>query len=340
MLDRRSIVSTDIIKSANLDPNGYLETLNSDLNIGICKETPGGSSLNTIRVISQRTDLSVTFIGAIGNDAISDNLTQLLQNDRAKYFFEKIDTKTAHCTVLINNNERSLITYLGAANKLTVTYLEEHLEIVEQAELLYLCGFFVCSMPYNAEWILKHLNNQRLIFNLSSSSILENIEKNLLIKIIRKAFCIIGNYEEMKMLIKIMFEKDSINKENDIDRSIVVDYDENFKNEVYEIQKHNEYYYEKIQELSKMNGQILICTNNENPIVYFQDGERFSNEVNSIKMDTLDTCGAGDYFAAGVIAGFYMDDKLNLRNCVSLGREWAQDYILRNTKSLEDIYHN
>lgn len=308
ILDRKSVVPSNAILQKSLKTNGYTEindqtaSMLDDLTRYTCfRETPGGSSLNTIRAISKIAQIKTAFIGAIGNDENGTILCTKLQNDKTAYKLERLELNTAECKVLINSDKRSMITNIGAANHLLLGFIASDLQLIYDAEIIYLCGFFVASMPENAEYIISKIEKQKFIFNLSHESVLNKIECGFLCKIIAKSNVVMGNLDEMKQLKDILYPKyDSV---------------------------------ESMMASEAKNGKIFVSTNAEKEVYYSQNGQCGKVHAKQIRLKSLDTCGAGDYFAAGFISAYYSKIEC-AKTCAEIGCEWASDFIEKSSLEL------
>ncbi|KAM0686392.1 hypothetical protein COBT_002384 [Conglomerata obtusa] len=251
-----------------------------------------------MRMISQKSKIKLTFVGAIGDDTNGNEFLEMISSDVIDYNLEKINCKTAECRVLLNNNERSLVTELGAANKLSLQFLKGNLAKILQARVIYICAFFVSAMPENSEFILDTVKmNQILVFNLSFFGVLKNLDIEMLKRIFYKSKIIIGNRDEFLAFYKIFYCEEPVDDEEMIFR-LGLD-------------------------------KFIICTNGESRVIYNFNGQIKSIEIEKINLKILDTCGAGDYFAAGVIYSFYEDG--NIENAIKQGNLWAKEFIIQNS---------
>lgn len=301
LLDQRFRTSLESIQEKKLKPNGYKHIENQSFlkrETSKNENTPGGSSLNTLRTISDKTSIKTAFIGAIGNDKNGDILLDKIKNENTKCLFQRLETSTGFCHVLLNNNERSMVTYSGAANKLTLEFIKANYFNVKNAKYVYICGFFMLSMPENAEWVLNNFKHSNIIFNLSNDDVIKKIDTKLLKKTINDSIVIIGNKNEFSALADILKIK-------------FTDY-----------------------EMCQLSvNKNLFVTNGNNPIYSFSNMKMNIYDVCDIGSD-LDTCGAGDYFAAGAISGIYEDK--TIEECVLLGNKWARESIIHNTEAMKN----
>jgi sugar/nucleoside kinase (ribokinase family) len=153
--------------------------------------------------------------------------------------------------------------------------------------------------------LIKSFRSQRLCLNLSAPSLYGSNSLPILKEVYEKADCILGNFDEFKSFYKNISGKDAA----DID--VVV------------------------RELT-MGEKIIVCTNGGDPIVY-SDGMVFGIlPVEKIESKNIDTCGAGDAFAAGFLSSYY-NDRAGLENNIQVGHQWAKEFIEQNSKLLKDL---
>ncbi|KAM0676365.1 hypothetical protein GVAV_000330 [Gurleya vavrai] len=304
MLDLRYLTSSSKLKQINLECNGYKESYSSITlsNENVCiRRSPGGSCLNTLRLISEKTKIETFFIGAIGNDKNLEEFENLISKDKTKYLLEYKNKETAVCEVFLNNNDRSLVTNLGAANSLTIEFIEKQKFYIDSAEMIYICAFFASAMPECCLFFIKNiLKEQTLVFNLSYHGLLKDIDRKLLKMIFDRSNIIIGNKNEFVAFYEIFF------------------------NEILLDDK------EKIRKISK--GKLVMCTDGDKQVVFCENDNIKKIMVNEIGLKYLDTCGAGDYFAAGAISSLI--DKKSIEEAVLCGISWAKEQIYKNSLPL------
>ena len=135
--------------------------------------SPGGTG--NVAVGMSKLGLKTAFIGKIGNDALGKKYRDDLVNNNVvpKLFFDdKLETGTVE--VLIDKTgERSFNTYLGAKN-LTPEEIVQSSEIISNSEYLFVSGYSLNSHP---EAILKAIeiakeNAVKIIFDPGSHNII------------------------------------------------------------------------------------------------------------------------------------------------------------------------
>lgn len=103
----------------------------------------GGSVTNTIRILQFiiEHEKFTCFIGAIGTDTYGQILKDKLNSAHVNFIYEDVPTKsTGKCAVLINKENRSLCTELGASKYLSTHHLllPHTQEIIKHAKYLYM----------------------------------------------------------------------------------------------------------------------------------------------------------------------------------------------------------
>lgn len=101
----------------------------------------GGSAGNTIRAMA-RLGASVGFIGKVGHDTTGDFFQQALENLGVDPFIFRGEKKSGKCVSLISpDGERTMVTYLGAALELKAH--EIHTTLFDGFDCLYVEGYLV-----------------------------------------------------------------------------------------------------------------------------------------------------------------------------------------------------
>mmetsp|Transcript_92574 Transcript_92574/g.288048 ORF Transcript_92574/g.288048 Transcript_92574/m.288048 type:complete len:341 (-) Transcript_92574:374-1396(-) len=112
----------------------------------------GGATQNSIRVAQWMLQEpgATAYMGCVGKDEIADRMTAACKKDGVlcSYMVDE-STPTGCCSVLINDNERSLCTNLKAANNYKAEHLKkpENWKILSEAKIVYSAGFFITVSP-------------------------------------------------------------------------------------------------------------------------------------------------------------------------------------------------
>lgn len=140
----------------------------------------GGATQNSIRVAQWMLKPGSTgYMGAVGADAYGETLEKCASQDgvHVHYMKNADGVSTGTCAVLVNNNERSLVANLSAANTFNVSHLDtaEAKEMVEAAKLFYIAGFFLTVSVDTILKVGKHAvdNMKTVCLNLSAPFIIQ-----------------------------------------------------------------------------------------------------------------------------------------------------------------------
>ncbi|KAG0441908.1 Adenosine kinase [Dictyocoela muelleri] len=208
-------------------------------------------------------------------------------------FNKSVFNLTATCFVMINNNERTLATFTGASEYLSESFFKNSIKKISGINLVYI----------NLDtWSLKCINNilklkSKIVLNLFSEIILPTIDKSILKRIFDCSSIIVGNKLEILEFGKLIF-----GFELDLKRCI--------------------------QMLTRFD-KFIICTDGNKSVKYATQDFYKEKSVEKIELENLNTCGAGDAFAAGVLIGIYKNYKHD--DIVNKGMELARKWIIEKS---------
>ncbi|XP_053966072.1 uncharacterized protein LOC128868241 [Anastrepha ludens] len=168
---------------------------------------PGGSALNTVRILKQ-LGTDALFFGAVGEDKAAEKLKDILQERAVETRLAAVnDVPTGQCICIVNKNTKTKALYanIGASAKLSVDHLKKaerdetqaFLRPIERKQIIYVEGFFVPQRQEVCDFIVRNYirERRRLAINLNAEYIIkQNIEH--LHKLARAAFFIFGNRKE------------------------------------------------------------------------------------------------------------------------------------------------
>jgi len=134
---------------------------------------PGGSTLNSCRAtdfILKQKGLCC-YYGCIGKDKFGDVLEKTLVDLGINVNFHKDEeAPTGTCACIIVKNERTLCANLAAALKYPISHLEDNINNLNNAKLIYSSSFFITS---NYDALLKVAKHARkLTLHLLSTYLL------------------------------------------------------------------------------------------------------------------------------------------------------------------------
>lgn len=272
---------------------------------GQSKYYPGGSALNTSRILRTLGERRIIFCGSIGEDENGEILQNILKNDRLSTCLQTIEGKaTGSCLCLIYGHHRCLVANIGAALDFNLEFLQSHQESFFKTQLFYIEGFFipqkfdVCKFIYETYC----LNDKSLLgINLSAPYICKNNVEEMKF-LTEKCDIIFGNKNEF-LALSTIYETTSIK----------------------ETVKHLFSLYNKNDEK-----KMIIMTNSSESVTYhIGNSKDYKSDKYIVPLvdseNIVDTTGAGDSFVAGFLY-FYFKNK-TIKECVEKGCEVAGKVI-------------
>ncbi|XP_030560101.1 adenosine kinase [Drosophila novamexicana] len=176
-----------------------------------CLSNPGGSALNTVRILKQ-LGTDAQFFGAIGADKHGELLHSILLDRGIEARLQIIeDVPTGQCVCLMHNDNPTLYANVGASAHFSVEELkraashdtQSFLRPIERKQILYIEGFFLPQRSEVVDYIQVHLVRERryLALNLSAPYIVRQHSDKML-ELARRALLIFGNRQEFEELAK------------------------------------------------------------------------------------------------------------------------------------------
>lgn len=285
-IDEKQLADTGLQKGGMfLFTNEELDKVFNKFEKSIVKISPGDSTANTI-VGAANMGAKTAYIGKVGNDFFGQKFIDSLGNVENKII--KSEFKTGKVIALITpDNERTMIVFLGAARELKPNNINE-MDIVN-SKILHLTG-------YQLEDI-----------NLKASSIKAmDIAKKNRIKIsidFADPLLITRNKPE---LIKIAKDYADIIFVNEEEAKAFTGKEPN----------------EALDDISKMCEIAIVKIGSKGSMIK-SNGQTFKIAAN--KVNAMDTTGAGDMFAAGVLFG--ISQGFNLEKCGKIGAYAASKIV-------------
>lgn len=279
-------LKTDSVLSRFKLPKGSMSLVDAVLQTEISKSVAGlpyslslgGSAGNTIRAMA-RLGCQTGFIGKVGEDKTGDFFQQALENLGVQPFIFRGKERSGKCVSLISpDGERTMVTHLGAALELTAEEVTP--AIFKGYDCLYVEGYLVQ-------------------------------DHNLILSAVKTA-------KECGLEVAIDLASFNIVEENlDFLRNLVCEYiDIVFANEdeakafTGEIEPLN-----ALQAISQMCRLAVVKVGIKGAII--KQGEEVVHVGIMAAAKRVDTTGAGDFYAAGFLAG--LCDGLSLRQCGTIG---------------------
>ncbi|KCV71778.1 hypothetical protein H696_01196 [Fonticula alba] len=280
----------------------------------------GGATQNSIRVaqwmLPDNPD-STAFFGGVGNDTQGETLRRVATSDGVLTRYQVIEdgTPTGTCAVLINGLNRSMVTNLGAANKFNIDHLkcQENLDIVHNAELRFVSGFFLTVSPDTAMLVAKDSSERKKTFMLNlSAPFIPQFFTEPLMALMPYTDILIGNESEFLALgqtLGVAASGEALTPE-DVVRHVALN-------------------------IPKADGsaRLILCTQGADPTLVgtTENGEVkvTSHPANLIPVEEIvDTNGAGDAFAGGFISRFVLGRPVE--ECIAAGN-YAAGVIIRHS---------
>lgn len=236
--------------------------------MGICQEVCGGSAANSMAALA-RMGLRLAFVGQVGNDRLGRLFADDMAASGIDFPLAPIDTPTGRCLIIVSpDGQRTMNTAIGASEYLPAAAFDA--AIAAEAAILYTEGYMWRSDEPRAASLkaLKIARGQgrRTAFTLSSE------------------YCVREHHDDFVALL---------------DDGLV---DILFANQ---------------GELAELSGladveagvawaaarvPLLIVTRGAEGAIAVEDGHRYATPAEPCG-PVVDTTGAGDLFAAGLLAG-------------------------------------
>ena len=257
------------------------------------KRVAGGSAANTIVGLAS-LGLRTAYIGKVSDDELGNFFKEDLKKQKVIYetkFFSEItdNVHTGRCIVLVTPDaERSMNTYLGATEFLMVSDIDA--EIISRSEWIYLEGYRFDGHESKAAF-LKAINiaketKSKIALTLSDPFCVERHAKNFRQLVYKYTDLLFCNETELK----ILYGTDELGVA-----------------------------------LVKGSKEVntIACTLAEKGAIICNEGQQI--RVPACSVNTIDTTGAGDLFAAGFLHGIIKG--YNLESCAKMGNLAASEII-------------
>ena len=267
-------------------PRGSMSLVNSEQQKEISKSVSGlpytlslgGSADNTIRAMA-RLGCKVGFIGKVGRDSTGDFFESALDNLGIQPFILRGEERSGKCVSLVSpDGERTLVTHLGAAVEMKAEDLTP--EIFDGYDCLYVEGYLVQdhNLIRGAIRMAKELGLKVAIDLASFNVVEENVD--FLREVISEYVDIVfANEDEARAFSG---EEEPVNA---------------------------------LQYISTMCDLVIVKIGMRGALI--KQGSEVSHVGIMAAAKRVDTIGAGDFYAAGFLAG--MCEGLSLRQCGTIG---------------------
>lgn len=277
--------SDEVLEKFDL-PRGSMSLVNSEQQKEISKSVSGlpytlslgGSADNTIRAMA-RLGCKVGFIGKVGRDSTGDFFESALDNLGIQPFIMRGEERSGKCVSLVSpDGERTLVTHLGAAVEMKAKDLTP--EIFDGYDCLYVEGYLVQD------------------HNLIRGAIRMAKELGLKVAIDLASFNVVE--ENLEFLREVISEYVDIVFANEDEARAFSGEDEPVN---------------ALQYISTMCDLVIVKIGMRGALI--KQGSEVSHVGIMAAAKRVDTTGAGDFYAAGFMAG--MCEGLSLRQCGTIG---------------------
>ena len=238
----------------------------------------GGSAANAIRAMA-RLGTKTAFIGKVGEDTTGDFYEQALRNLGIAPYILRSENKSGKCVALVSKDgERTFVTHLGAALDLAAEDIDP--AIFDNYDYLYIEGYLVQDHDLIRKTIERAKEHGlKVVIDLASFNVVEENRDFLRDIVERYVDILFANEDEAHAFSG---ESEPINA---------------------------------LQYISKMCELAIVKIGTRGALI--QRGEEFVHVGIMAAAKRVDTTGAGDFYAAGFMAG--LCEGLSLRQCGTMG---------------------
>ena len=278
-VDFVSQVDDALLKKFSLRKGDFNGTSDKDKVLELEKEIQeqeaecGGSSANVACGYSN-LGLPAAFAGSIGNDKNGEIYRQGLISHNVRPYLSIRDDKNGVCHVLITpDGERTFLVYMGASSDLKKEDVPK--DILANAAYLHSSAYTLDSMADTLENSIEHAlaNNVKVSFDLASKKSIER-HKSKIEDILKKTDILFINLEEADAF--------GFNKNDEV---------------------------KLVNHMVKNYGVKLVAYKRRENGAIISSGNKIA-KVSSYKVNIVNTNGAGDGFAAGLLYGLASNNHL------------------------------
>ncbi len=260
--------------------------------MGPAREISGGSGANTLAGLSMLGH-QCAFIGQVADDQLGQVFAHDIRATGIDFDIppRASEPPTARCLILVTPDaQRTMNTFLGASQFLAADLINK--DLIASAEILYLEGYLWDPEEPRAAMraAIDHAKaaGRKVAFTLSDAFVIDRH---------RDDFLALMDEGMIDILFANELEIASLQRNEDFESAVAA---------------------------SAAKVPLLVVTRGEHGAIALQDGERF--EVSAQPVERLvDTTGAGDLFAAGVLAG--LTQGRAIEECLTMGAICAAEII-------------
>jgi len=167
-----------------------------------CAYLAGGATQNSMRAAAWVLGEpgAVAYFGAVGNDEYAQRLRTVLDNAQVTHYYQVTpEHATGTCACLVQGKERSLVANLGASLHFQLSHIQEHMDALRDAQVIYSSAYFFTSSPPSAIHTARYAGETGKTYatNLAAEFIVETC-KDTFDAVFPYAELVFGNDSEMR----------------------------------------------------------------------------------------------------------------------------------------------
>jgi adenosine kinase len=237
---------------------------------------------------------STAYLGCVGKDDLAKQLQAANDREGLKSIYQYSDDQpTGSCAVVLTGHDRSLCTNLGAAEKFSKSHLEtpEAQKAIKNAKMFYLGGFFLTHGVESALVLAEEAKARDVSFTMNlSAPFIPQFFTAQVDQVVPYADIVFGNETEAEAWA-------AAHNLHSKDLNVIAQAIADFK-----------------PATRKAETRTVIITNGSQPTVLAVRGQKVQVVHETPKInpaDIVDTNGAGDAFAGGVIGALVLGKSID-----------------------------
>lgn len=255
----------------------------------------GGAAQNAARCAQYVLPANSTaYLGCVGKDDLAKQLQAANDKEGLKSIYQFSDDQpTGSCAVVITGHNRSLCTNLGAAEKFTKSHLEtaEAQQAIKNAKIFYLGGFFLTHGVESALVLAEEAKSRDVSFTMNlSAPFIPQFFTSQVDQVVPYADVVFGNESEAEAWAEAHKLE---SKDLKTIAQAIADFD---------------------AVTTKAQKRVVIITQGSQPTIVAKRGEKEQKVHETPKInpaDIVDTNGAGDAFAGGVVGALVLGKSID-----------------------------
>jgi len=288
--DEGFITKHDLVKGAMTLVDRERSTELYDLIHENAEVVAGGSVANTAAAVAMLMD-EVGFVGCVNDDLVGSQFAKSIEGIGVTFHAAKTTKEGSGCCLVTvtPDGERTMNTYLGAALELSPDDIDE--KAIMDAQIVYLEGYTLdypeADDMFDRIFNLCKVHGTKLAFTLSDPWLIDRHRAKMMEMMKENVDILFANEAEIVALLEVDNFEDAVKVVNTV---------------------------VPFAALTKGAEGAVIC----------EEGKTVECPALSVE-DLVDTTGAGDMFAAGVLYGIL--NKLPPKECGMLGNQLAGHII-------------